>query len=138
VVGGIRVLQLANGGNNRIEFNTIVDNQMQSTGTQAGGLYCLMSVPTANNIVTRNAVGTSFTASNANQYGDCTPQTSYVDANVTPLMFVHPDNIPFDYHIQGGSMAMDMGTSPTTIDYDFDGKPRPVYTANDQGANEVQ
>jgi len=138
VVGGIRVLQFANGGNNRIEFNTIVDNQMQNTGTQAGGLYCLMTIPTANNIVARNAVGTNFSLPNSNQYGDCMPLTSYVSSDIAPLDFAHPDNLPFDYHIQTGSAAIDMGTTMTTITYDFDGKHRPAHAANDQGANEVQ
>jgi hypothetical protein len=138
-VGGIGALVFANDGTNKLEFNTIVDNHIATSATHAGGVTCDTSgVSTANNIIARNDVNGDRGASNANVLGVCNFLTSYIDQNILPLKFVDADTSPFDYHIQAGSMAIDNGTTTTTINYDFDGNHRPVGTADDQGANEVQ
>jgi len=138
VVGGIRVLQFSPSGNSKVEFNTIVDNHIAATATQAGGLFCLTMFPTKNNIVARNDVNGIRDATNSNQFGDCTALTSYLGPDAGPLNFLSPDSAPFNYRIQAPSAAMDQATSQTSIDYDVDGNHRPFGPQPDQGAFEVQ
>jgi hypothetical protein len=138
VVGGIRLLNFSNDGTNKLEFNTIVDNHIANSTTRAGGITCdTGGFSMANNIIARNDVNGDRSAANANVVGVCNNLTSYIDQNILPLNFVDADNPPYDYHIQAGSMAIDMGGT-TTLDYDFDGNHRPRYQGYDQGANEVQ
>lgn len=138
LVGGIRLLMFSNDGTNRLEFNTIVDNHIATSSTRAGGITCdTPGVSTANNIVARNDVNGDRGVTNANVVGVCNYLTTYVNPDVSLLMFKSPDS-NFDYHIQPGSAAIDMGTTISTINYDFDGNPRPAHAADDQGANEVQ
>jgi len=138
-VGGIRLLMFSNDGTNKLEFNTIVDNHITASSTRAGGITCdTNGFSTANNIVARNDVNGDRTAANANVIGNCNYLTTYQSQDVAPLNFFHSESPPFDYHIQAGSVAIDAATTTTTINYDFDGNPRPRHNNFDQGANEVQ
>jgi hypothetical protein len=139
VVGGARLVQFANDGMNRFEFNTIVDNHIATNSTNAGGVTCdTNGFVTANNIIARNDVNGDTTLSNANILGVCNFATSFVGTSATELDFVNPDAAPFDYRIQSGSVAIDQGTTPSPVDVDHDGQHRPARANKDEGAFEVQ
>jgi hypothetical protein len=107
----------------KVEFNTLIDN--------ASGFSCQLSGVSGsfpNNIIVRNDVQTVGSG--------CTfPSSIVLDTDISALNFVSPDTAPFDYHIQTGSLAIDMATI-TTVDHDFDGDPRPSNAA-DVGADEL-
>jgi hypothetical protein len=53
------------------------------------------------------------------------------------LNFVSPDIAPHNYHIQRGSSAIDLATTPSTLAVDIDGDSRPQGNGRDRGADEV-
>src|SRR5262249_9039892 len=140
VVGGIRLDSFTNNGTNHLEFNTIVDNQITASSLRAGGLTCgVDGFIVANNIIARNYYNGMATNANSNTIGMCTFQATYINSDVSALMFKSSENPPFDYHILAGSAVIDQGQA-SMINYDFDGQHRPAgpMNKNDQGANEVQ
>jgi len=138
VVGGV-FLEPSPSTTNRFEFNTVADNHIRdSISAPAGGVACNVAAFTApNNILARNDVNGDVSRSNANFAGPCTYPTSTIATAVPMLQFVAPDADPPNYHIQTGSVAIGLATTPTTVVVDFDGQPRPGATANDQGADEL-
>jgi hypothetical protein len=123
--GGIDFFSQTTGS--RFEFNTIVDN-----GAKIAGLDCNPSNTAAqmpNNIIARNAPNTTSTT--------CSFPGSIIATDVSALHFKSPDVAPYDYHLGGGSMAIDLGIA-STVDHDFDGDKRPQGPANDVGADEAQ
>jgi Right handed beta helix region len=115
---------------NRIEFNTIADNGI---GDPAGcAIMC--GLPLANsqhgsNLIVRNEEPQV-------QGGICSYPNSIIEANAGPVKFKHADSAPYDYHIQAGSSAIDLG-SVTMFKYDFDGETRPFGAGTDIGADEL-
>lgn len=136
--GGVS-LMLSAAGQNVFAFNTIVDNRSQSGVLRAGGVIC--SEPTFNadnNIVARNQNGASASAATSQTLGDCVFRTSRVQNDVAGLNFTSPEVVPYDYHLGGGSVAIDAGTTSTTVKDDYDGDVRPLGAAADQGADEFK
>ena len=103
-----------------IEFNTVADN--------AGGITCDVSAAFPSNLLVRNG-------SNAST---CTFPSSIVSDSVTGINFKSPDASPYDYHVSAGSVAIDMSTTSTTNDHDFDGDFRPQGASRDIGADEFK
>jgi hypothetical protein len=116
-----------------IEFNTIADNtDSASTTTLGAGISCQVqnigTVSLANNIIVRNK--------HATQGSNCTYPGSIIrDSDLAGLNFKSPDAAPYDYHLQAGSIAIDMATI-STLDHDFDGDARPQGMQRDVGADE--
>jgi hypothetical protein len=121
----------------KVQFNTIVDNKANMGAASAGGIFCDITGFVADgNLIFRNTGGASLTAQT---FGNCTYGNSFVmaaAANDNTPQFVHPNTLPFDYHLTA--------TTPTTIrdaagactGVDFDGDTRPVGPACDLGADE--
>lgn len=109
-----------------VEHNTIVDNSVFGLRCQA------FDGPQqfANNLLARNAENTptSFNCSY--------PNSITAGTDIGPLKFKSPDAAPFDYHIQAGSSAIDLGSS-SNIMTDIDGETRPFGPGPDIGADEV-
>nr|HEX4314809.1 choice-of-anchor Q domain-containing protein [Kofleriaceae bacterium] len=122
----------------RFEFNTVVDNQIPGgAGFRSAGLLVTpVGLSSPNNILVHNAIGTDTLLANANyvsQGGSNAPLCS-VGSDEGPLMFVGGG----DYHITTGSVAIDHATPTPDLNTDADGNERPVGSAADQGAQEVQ
>ena len=122
----------------RFEFNTVVDNVATAGAQSTGGVSCDAAFAGANNIIARNAIGASTTAANAQTFGECTYPTSDVQADVTNLAFASPDAAPFSYKLTAGSVAIDMATTASTVDVDFEGDSRPQGAQDDIGADELE
>ena len=132
--GGLNLQFVGTG--NRLEFNTIVDND---ANTNSGGIFC--NVPTfsaPNNIVAHNSLNGSATDPNAQTFGSCTYPTSKIQMDLTGLAFEHPDSAPFSYKLTTGSSAVDMATTPSDIDVDNEGDHRPQGAQKDIGADELK
>lgn len=137
-VGGA-TLTFAASGTHRFEFNTVVDNNIKNTSLQAAGVTCDTSgFAAANNIISRNLVGSDASKTNSNTLGQCTYPTSVIGPTITALKFASPDTTPYDYHLTTGSSAIDQGTTASTVAVDFDGDTRPQGAASDQGADELK
>jgi hypothetical protein len=137
-VGGA-TLTFATAGTHRFEFNTVVDNNIKNTSLQAAGVTCDTSgFAAANNIISRNLVGSDASKTNSNTLGQCTYPTSAIGPTITALKFASPDTTPYDYHLTAGSSAIDQGTAASTVAVDFDGDTRPQGPASDQGADELK
>ncbi|MGE5184113.1 MAG: choice-of-anchor Q domain-containing protein [Acidobacteriota bacterium] len=123
----------------RFAFNTVVDNNLPQTTLAAAGVTCdLAGFAAPDNIVARNYVAGSATATNANQAGQCTYPSSIDATAVTNLAFTSPDTAPYDYHLGAGSIAIDQATTAMAVDVDIDGDHRPQGNAKDQGADEYK
>ena len=131
--GGINILASAIAPTSRLDFNTIVGNNVKSGSTlAAGGVYCNVAGFTASsNIIASNTVQGSTTATNANTAGGCTFASSIIEADDTNLVLS-----PGDYHLGAGSVAIDAAMTPPTIGHDIDGDARPQGTGYDIGADE--
>jgi hypothetical protein len=136
-VGGISI----NGGvvgANRIAFNTIVDNRIGPSSTSAAGVLCdIVGLSAPNNLIARNTVAGSASASNAQTSGLCAYPTSKVQPDVAGLAFASSDALPYSYKLTAGSSAIDAATTPSNIVIDFDGDLRPQGPAKDIGADEL-
>ena len=123
--GGINLSSSAAGGN-RLELNTIVDNEISASTTSSGGLVCdIAGFSASNNIIARNFVNRSAVVANANTIGQCMHLSSKVVTDLAELKFAAPDMPPFNYHLMAGSTAIDAATTPSTITVDADGDVRP-------------
>lgn len=133
--GGLS-LSFAMPGTNRLAFNTIVDNK---AATGSAGVFCSAAgFQAPNNIVARNALAGSTTATGAQTAGGTYP-TSKVQADIVGLAFVDPEApAPFNYHLTATSSAIDQATTPVPIDVDFDGDVRPQGPQKDIGADEYK
>jgi len=122
----------------RFEFNTIVDN-VAAPGPVGvtGGVSCDRAFAGANNIIARNTLGGSATLANQT-FGECTYPTSLVQPDIAGLAFASPDAAPFSYKLTAGSTAIDMATTASTVDVDFEGDSRPQGAQNDIGADELK
>jgi hypothetical protein len=109
----------------RIEFNTIVDNQV-------AGVDCKNAFAIPNNIIGSN--GTLL----ANNVIACDSSGSLVTDNLAPLAFTNPTTAPYDYHIGPSSTAKDNTSVPSTLAGDIDGDLRPQDAARDFGADEYK
>jgi hypothetical protein len=137
-IGGARLIPAA-GTTSRFAFNTVVDNNIESSSLNSGGVTCDATFAAPNNIIARNHVNLDATATNANTIGMCTYPTSAIAMTVTAFNFVSPDNpTPYNYHLQAGSVAIDTATTTMDVDVDFDGDIRPQGMAKDQGADEYK
>jgi hypothetical protein len=135
--GGLS-LGIATPGNNRLEFNTIVDNK---AAINSAGVVCNVPAFMApNNIVARNNLAGSTTAPGAQTtVGGCTYPSSRIQNDVSGLMFEHPDPPgTLSYKLLLGSAAIDQATTPSDIVEDFEGQPRPSGPGKDIGADELQ
>jgi hypothetical protein len=109
----------------KVEFNTIADN----TGL---GVNCNVQGPAGafpSNIIARN---TSQTVG-----PNCSFPSSIIAADVAGINFVSANAMPYDYHIQAGSIAIDTATVSTN-DHDYDGDARPQGAGRDVGADEFK
>lgn len=136
LLGGLD-LRVVAAAANRLAFNTIVDNE---TSIGAGGVSCAVPAFAApNNIIARNSLAGSTTATSAQTSGACTYPTSKTQADVTGLGFEHPDvPAPFSYRLTAGSTAIDQATTPVAIDVDNEGEARPQGSQKDIGADEYR
>jgi hypothetical protein len=122
----------------RFEFNTIVDNAAATGALDAGGVFCGAVFAGANNIIARNSLGGVTTGATAQTNGECTYPTSLVQSDLAGLAFASPDTAPFSYKLTAGSMAVDMATTASTVDVDFEGDARPQGAQDDIGADELK
>ena len=133
--GGMRLAPISV-GSNRVRHNTIAFNdcRVDATPSYAGGLYCTNGVA-PNNLVFNNYAGNA-TQPNAQYAGNCDTAGSMIDIGTASVHFVSPIAEPFDYHLANvSSAAMDVGT-PSDVNVDFDGQPRPLGQP-DVGADEL-
>ena len=138
MVGGLS-LGAASAGLNRVEMNTIVDNQATLTA-DAGGLYCASTLRAPNNLIARNRTGTTTPTTNLNANkpvtGGCNLTDSQVANDVVDFAFVMSEGSgPWDYHVGAGSMAIDRGVA-SDLAVDVDGDARPYNGKVDVGADE--
>ncbi len=133
--GGVALVGVA--ATSRLELNTIVDNR---AATGAGGVVCSVAgLAAPSNLIARNSLAGSTTAATAQTSGPCTYPTSLVQNDLTGLALEHPDPpAPFRYALTAGSAAIDRATTPSTVEFDFDGDPRPLGAARDVGADELR
>ncbi len=130
---GVSIYATAAG--NRVEFNTIIDNNLGGAPDARGtGVFCNFDQTVASfasNIIARNRV-----AQTAGM--NCVYPSSIIisDNDISSLKLKSPDAAPFDYHIQTGSIAIDAGTI-STLKTDLDGEARPAGAGNDVGADEL-
>ncbi|HUS31338.1 MAG TPA: right-handed parallel beta-helix repeat-containing protein [Kofleriaceae bacterium] len=117
---------------NRFEFNTVAHNQIKDGLILAGGITCPLasSVAVPNNLIVANT-GSLGNAAN------CVTTGSPPDADAVPYQFksITP---PYDYHLLGGSKAIDASTITSTITNDVDGDFRPQGAKKDLGADEYK
>ena len=111
-----------------VEFNTIADNTVYGMNCQS---FTPDATPFPNNLFARNTVNTPTSTT-------CSyPNSISATTDIGPIKFKSPDVAPFDYHITTGSSAADLAAA-TQLMTDFDGEVRPVGTAPDIGADELQ
>jgi hypothetical protein len=136
-VGGVALVSTP--VNNRLEFNTIVDNEIANSTTSSGGVSCdIAGFSASNNIIARNFVNRMSSAVNANTIGQCAHLSSRVTADVTGLLFVSPEILPLNYRLTSGSSAIDQATTGSSIAVDADGDSRPQGAQKDIGADEYK
>jgi hypothetical protein len=134
--GGVN-LGVTTAGLSRFEFNTVVDNRAATGAIRGGGLVCdIIGFAAPNNIIARNSVGGSTSAPTAQTLGACTYPTSRIQNDVSLFNFESSDNAPFSYKLMAGSSVIDQATTPSAIDIDHDGDPRPQGQEKDIGADE--
>jgi hypothetical protein len=136
--GGVS-LSVAAASGNRFEFNTVVDNHAKAGGATVGGIRCdVTGLALANNIISRNDISRNVNAINANilAAGACTYPSSIRDTSLVGLLFVEPEQAPYNYHLAAGSSAIDQATTASTTTVDFDSDARPQGTQKDIGADE--
>lgn len=137
-VGGAK-LGATSSGQNRFELNTVADN-MTAFGTYAGVQCGPTNLTLPNNILSHNLSNNDTLntyANNAPQGLGCAMGSSKTAIDSAPFKFVMDGGAgPWDYHIQAGSTAIDVG-SMTDINFDIDGDLRPT-TAVDVGADELK
>jgi hypothetical protein len=123
---------------NYIEHNTIIRNEMSSSGMDvySGGLFCRDAAHVAsNNIICLNVLGTT-TDPAAQVAGGCAVASSHVSSECAGINFVRLDLPSADYHLAAGiNGAVDVGTA-SAIATDLDGEARPNGTGPDLGADE--
>jgi hypothetical protein len=123
----------------QFEFNTIIDNTAKTGSGNSGGVVCGSSTfPLSNNIIARNVLGTSTTATEAQKYGDCVPMTSILQPDVTDLAFVNATTYPYVLKIGQSSAAKDAATTASSVTVDFEGDERPQNGQKDIGADEYK
>lgn len=133
MIGGIRLESTTASATSKVDFNTVVANNIKSTSNAAGGLYCNITAFTATgNVLAGNLVSGSPTPTYANIGGVCMNASSIVQPNAS-LGFVNP--VALDFHITASSPLRDAATvaGPGT---DLDGESRPFGSAYDIGADE--
>jgi hypothetical protein len=137
-VGGV-VLAVSTIGTSRLDFNTIVDNEISASTTSSGGLVCdIVGFNASNNLIARNFVNRLSTAVNANTIGQCMHLTSKIVSDLGELKFIAPDVPPYNYHLSAGSTAIDAATTLSTIAVDAEGDVRPQGAQKDVGADEFK
>jgi hypothetical protein len=126
---GVDIYTSSNGS--RLEFNTIIDNGQGSV--IGAGVQC--SFATSNNSMANNIIARNTPEETT---GPCSHLMSIIiDNEIAPLKMKQPDSAPYDYHLQAGSIAVDMAGF-SNIKVDFDGDARPAGAANDIGADELK
>jgi hypothetical protein len=136
-VGGAK-LGATSSGQNRFELNTVADNTT-AYGTYAGVQCGPTNLTLPNNINSHNLSNNDA----INTYANAAPQgigcalgSSKTSIDNSPFKFVNDATMPWDYHIQSGSSAIDAG-SMSDINFDIDGDLRPT-AAVDVGADELK
>ena len=126
---------------NKLEFNTIVDNQDGPNSADAGGVFCdQVGVVFSNNLIFRNIGGSG---GSVQTFGSCTYGNSYVMSGTGvgdfSLAFAK-DTAPRDYHLTAASPATvrDVAGLVCTGLKDVDGDERPLNGACDLGADEYK
>lgn len=109
-----------------VEYNTIADNSM--FGFSCQGFDAAEQF--GNNLLARNPENLP------NPFNCSFPNTISAGTDIAPIKFKSPDVAPFDYHIQAGSSALDLG-STGKVTTDFDGESRPFGSGADIGADEL-
>jgi len=105
-----------------IEFDTAADN--------GAGFACgTPGFAFPNNLIVRN--GSNISTS-------CTYPTSLISDVTIGINFTSPDVAPYDYHIGAASLAIDMATTASSNDVDYDGDARPQGASKDVGADEFK
>jgi len=127
-------------GASKLEFNTIIDNKAKVATTSAGGVFCdEVGFTAAHNIIFRNTGGMTGNVQTVGSclYGDSlnAPGSSNVDNSPG---FVHPNAIPFDYHLSATSPRTVIDAAGACNGIDFDGEARPIGSACDLGADEFK
>lgn len=134
-IGGASIV---GGASNVFAFNTVVDNQIQNSGSLSAGVFCdTDGFAAPNNIIARNFVNNDPNKVNSNTGGLCTYPTSKVQPDVADLAFESPDTSPFSYKLTNGSSAIDQATTSSLIVVDFFGTTRPQRSGKDIGAHEL-
>ena len=135
--GGL-LLGIVTPGSYRLEFNTIADNK---AAYNSAGIVCNISAFIApNNIIARNNLAGDTNSPTAQVKGSgCVYPSSRIQGDVMGLMFEHPDPPGMlSYKLVPGSTAIDQATTPSSIETDHDGDPRPSGNGKDIGADELQ
>jgi hypothetical protein len=136
--GGVK-LDFTGTSSSHLEFNTIIDNNAKTGTGSTGGLSCgATAMTTANNIIARNTIAGSPTATDAQFYGDCMFLTSKVQNDIVDLAFVNAASVPYNLKIGQTSTAKDAATTASTVNVDFEGTERPQNGQKDIGADEYQ
>jgi hypothetical protein len=131
-VGGIGLTSVTG----QVEFNTIADNDASVAGV--GGVSCSgLVVGIANSIITNNRQNGSSAGATA-QVSVCTVSTSAVLASSATILFKNATVVPFNYHLNSGSAAIDAATTTSNVTTDIDGDLRPTGAGKDQGADEFK
>jgi hypothetical protein len=133
-IGGVGLLVTAP-SSARFEFNTLIRNKALATSTEAGGVQCAGAISAPHNIIAENQRGLVTTPSVQTQ-GSCSFPMSIVQENLDGLDFLSTGAVPYDLHLGPSSVARDYSNMSTTVDYDWDGQPRPG-SGKDCGADEA-
>jgi hypothetical protein len=137
VASAFGALSLKPAVGSRVQFNTLVDNKANLGAASAGGIFCDISGFVADaNIVFRNTGGAS---ASVQTFGNCTYGNSFIMAapagDNTP-QFLHPNTLPFDYHLTALTPTAIRDAAGACTGVDFDGQTRPVGAGCDLGADE--
>jgi hypothetical protein len=134
MIGGVRLESTTASATSKVDFNTVVANNIKSASNVAGGLYCNISGFTATgNVLAGNLVAGSPTPTYANTGGACTNASSVIQPNAN-LGFVSPATL--DFHLTASSSLRDAATVTVGPATDLDGESRPYGSAYDIGADE--